>query len=49
MMSTEQARAIEAHEGYQVMRSRNNTHLFVVCYADRFHDNVPLEVRNRGP
>ena len=34
---------------YQVMRSRNNTHLFVICYADRFYDDVPLAVRNRGP
>jgi hypothetical protein len=31
------------------MRSRNNTHLFVVCYADGFYDDVPLAVRNRGP
>jgi hypothetical protein len=48
-MGTDQIHLTGASERYQILRSRNDTHLFVVCYADRFYDDVPLAVRNRGP
>ena len=34
---------------YLCCRSHGDHRLFVVCYADRFYEDVPLEVRNRGP
>ena len=34
---------------YLCCRSHGDHRLFVICYADRFHDDVPLEVRNQGP
>ena len=34
---------------YLCCRSLRDHRLFVVCYADRFYEDVPLEVRNRGP
>ena len=34
---------------YLCCRSHGDHRVFVVCYADRFYDDVPLEVRNQGP
>ena len=34
---------------YLCCRSHGDDRLFVVCYADRFYEDVPLEVRNRRP
>ena len=34
---------------YLCCRSHGDHRLFVVCYADRFYEDVPLEVRNQGP
>jgi hypothetical protein len=34
---------------YQRLRSRGNVHIFVICYADRFYDDVPKDVRDKGP
>ena len=34
---------------YQCLRSHRDVHVFVVCYADRFFDDVPKHVRDLGP
>ena len=34
---------------YLCCRSHGDHSLFVVCYADRFFEDVPADVRNRGP
>lgn len=34
---------------YEKARSRNDNHLFVLCYADRFYEDVPPDVIRRGP
>jgi hypothetical protein len=34
---------------YQRPRSRGNVRIFVICYADRFYEDVPKEVRDKGP
>ena len=34
---------------YQRLRSRGNVRIFVICYADRFYEDVPKEVRDKGP
>jgi hypothetical protein len=34
---------------YQMLRSHADVHVFVVCYADRFYDDVPADVRKKGP
>ena len=34
---------------YQCLRSHSDVHVFVVCYADRFFDDVPKHVRDLGP
>ena len=39
----------DAPDRYQMMRSTSDVHVFVVCYADRFYDDVPKSVRDMGP
>ena len=34
---------------YLCCRSHGDHSLFVVCYADRFFEDVPADVRSRGP
>ena len=34
---------------YQCLRSHRDVHVFVVCYTDRFYDDVPENVRDLGP
>ena len=34
---------------YLCCRSHGDHRLFVVCYADRFYEDVPADVRSRGP
>ena len=34
---------------YLCCRSHGDHRLFVVCYADRFFEDVPADVRSRGP
>ena len=39
----------EAPEQYEKNRSHGNNHLFVICYADRFYEDVPADLIRRGP
>ena len=34
---------------YLCCRSHDDHRLFVICYADRFFEDVPGDVRSRGP
>ena len=34
---------------YLCCQSHGDHRVFVVCYADRLYEDVPLDVRNRGP
>lgn len=34
---------------YQLIRSHGDVHIFVICYADRFYEDVPKAVRDLGP
>ena len=32
-----------------MLRSQGDNHVFVLCYADRFYDDVPHDIRTKGP
>ena len=34
---------------YQTLRSVSDNHLFVSCRDGRFYEDLPLDVRRRGP
>lgn len=36
-------------ERYQMLRSRGDNHVFVLCYAEKFYTDVPYHVRRKGP
>jgi hypothetical protein len=34
---------------YQTLRSVSDNHVFVICRDGRFYEDLPLDVRRRGP
>jgi hypothetical protein len=38
----------EEPERYQLLRSHADVHVFVICYAERFHE-LPENIRRKGP
>lgn len=34
---------------YEISRSHRDNRIFVICYVDRFYDDVPAPIIKRGP